>query len=251
MAIQHPESEASVAAMFDRIAPRYDFLNRLLSARQDQRWRRILVDLVPYRPEGRYLDVATGTGDVLLAAREAHSEYDSYVGTDISQAMLDAARVKALAQSKERSLPNPKWAHAAPLPPVDFRRMSAESLCFDDQSFDCASISFGLRNVVRRAQAIKEFHRVLKPDGTLLILEFFLPKKGALSGLFQLYFHTILPFIGGLVSDRAAYKYLPQSVGSFYSAEELRTVLYENGFKVDEVVSFLFGACRLFKATRL
>ncbi len=250
MTIQHPESEASVGAMFDRIAPRYDFLNRLLSARQDQRWRRVLVDFVPYRPEGRYLDVATGTGDVLLAAREAHSEYEVFVGADISQAMLEIARTKALTQSKERALPSPKWAHAAPLPPVDFRRVSAESLCFGDQSFDCLSISFGLRNVVRRPQAIREFHRVLKVDGTLLILEFFIPRRGLISALFQLYFHTILPFIGGLVSDRAAYKYLPQSVGSFYAPDELRTVLYDGGFKVDEVVSFLFGACRLFKATR-
>lgn len=250
MAIQHPESEARVGAMFDRIAPRYDFLNRLLSARQDQRWRRVLVDMVPYRPEGRYLDVATGTGDVLLAARAAHAEYEMFVGTDISQAMLELARTKAITQAQERSRPNPKWAHAAPLPQVDFRRMSAESLCFGDQSFDCLSISFGLRNVVRRPQAIKEFHRVLKADGTLLILEFFIPKKGVVSALFQLYFHSILPFIGGLVSDRAAYKYLPQSVGSFYAPDELRDVLAENGFKVDDVVSFLFGACRLYKATR-
>src|SRR4051812_28420769 len=93
--VQRPESEAKIAAMFDRVAPRYDLLNRLLSARQDVRWRRRLTAMIPYRPGGRYLDVATGTGDVLLAAAAAHPEYASYTGVDIANAMLSRAAAKA------------------------------------------------------------------------------------------------------------------------------------------------------------
>jgi demethylmenaquinone methyltransferase/2-methoxy-6-polyprenyl-1,4-benzoquinol methylase len=104
--------------------------------------------------------------------------------------------------------------------------------------------------VVQRDQALREFHRVLVPGGVLLILEFFIPKRGLMAALFQFYFHTILPFIGGLFSDREAYKYLPQSVGSFYSPDELRQALYDTGFNVEGGESYLFGACRLVRAVK-
>ncbi len=237
MRIQAPQSEAHIAAMFDRVAPRYDLLNRLLSARQDQRWRRHLTAMIPFRPGGRYLDVATGTGDVLVAAARTHSEYEAFVGVDISQEMLVRAKEKT--------------ATAGFAAKSEFRKLSAEALDpLPTASFDCLSISFGLRNVVRRENALREFHRVLAPAGVLLILEFFLPKKGLLARLFQFYFHGVLPLIGGLLSDKAAYKYLPESVGSFYEAGELRDVLYRIGFKVDQTKSFLFGSCRLIRATK-
>ena len=236
MLIQRPESEAKIAAMFDRVAPRYDFLNRLLSARQDQRWRRRLAALVPYRPGGRYLDCATGTGDVLLTVAAKHPEYREYVGVDISREMLSLAQVKVMdAEIKQ---------------PVQLKQMSAESLTLPDATFDCVSISFGLRNVVERDQALKEFNRVLTTGGVLLILEFFIPRRGLLAALFQFYFHTILPFIAGFFSDKEAYRYLPQSVGSFYLPQELRQALYQNGFTVETTESYLFGACRLIQAIK-
>jgi len=223
--------------MFDRIAPRYDLLNRLLSARQDQRWRRRLTAMVPYRPGGRHLDVATGTGDVLLAVAGAHTEYEAFVGVDISAEMLGRAAEKVRAAGIQ--------------PKTELKRMSAEQLELPAEAFDCLSIAFGLRNVVRREEALRSFYTVLRPGGTLLILEFFLPRRGLLALLFKAYFHGILPLIGGLLSDREAYRYLPESVGSFYTADELRKVLYETGFQVETVESFLFGACRLVKATKL
>lgn len=234
--VQRPESEAHVAAMFDRIAPRYDLLNRLLSARQDQRWRRRLVSMVPFRPQGRYVDIATGTGDVLLAVARSRPEYQSFLGSDISTNMLQLAEVKL--------------SQALPKANIAFRQASAEKLPLPDSTFDCLSIAFGLRNVVHREQAIKEFHRVLAPGGVLLILEFFLPRRGLMARFFQLYFHHILPMVGGLLSDREAYRYLPQSVGSFYEPEALRVILYEMGFTVEETVSYLFGAARLIKAVK-
>jgi len=236
LSIQRPESEAKIAAMFDRVAPRYDLLNRLLSARQDQRWRRQLTAMVPYRPGGRYLDVATGTGDVLLSVARARAEYQEHLGVDISGEMLAEAQKKATASG------------LAPVPQL--RQMSAERLVLADGAFDCLSISFGLRNVVRRDQALREFYRVLGPGGVLLILEFFLPRKGLLAWFFQLYFHRILPFIGGLLSDREAYRYLPESVGSFYTPEAMRAALYQQGFTVATTQSYLFGACRLIQAVK-
>lgn len=233
--VQRPESEAKVAAMFDRIAPRYDLLNRLLSMRQDQRWRKKMIAALPYRPGGALLDVATGTGDVLMAARAAHPEYASFTGVDISREMLALAEAK-LAGAK---------------PKAQLAKMSAEKLDLPDQSFDALTIAFGLRNVVQKPRALKEFARVLKPEGRLLVLEFFEPDNGLLAAGFQFYFHSVLPLIGGLISDRAAYKYLPRSVGSFYSADALRKALYDAGFVVDEIRSFMFGSCRLISAKRL
>jgi demethylmenaquinone methyltransferase/2-methoxy-6-polyprenyl-1,4-benzoquinol methylase len=220
--------------MFDRVAPRYDLLNRLLSARQDQRWRRRLVAMVPYRPGGRFADIATGTGDVLLAVAKGRPEYGAFVGVDLSREMLAAAK--------------PKLAAAGVT--AELRQESAEALSLPSASFDAAAISFGLRNVVRKEKALSEFHRILAPGGTLLILEFFLPRRGPLAWLFQLYFHKILPLIGALLSDREAYRYLPESVGSFYSVAGLRAALYDGGFTVEAIESFLFGACRLVRATR-
>ena len=234
--IQSPQSESQIASMFDRIAPRYDMLNALLSARQDRRWRERLVSLMPYRPKGRYLDVATGTGDVILTAATRRPEYEAMVGVDISSEMLELARFKAKQRGLDRLL--------------GFQSMSAEHLAFADASFDCISISFGLRNVVNKHVAIAEFHRALRPGGVLLILEFFLPQRGLGAWLFQIYFHRILPMLGALLSDRTAYTYLPQSVGSFYSHEKLREVLYDQGFTVECTMNFLFGSTRLIKAVK-
>lgn len=236
-AIQKPTEEATIAAMFDRIAPRYDLLNRLLSARQDQRWRRALVAKVPVRPGGLFVDVATGTGDVILAVAHARTEYRAMVGVDISQEMLNLAAAKA--------------GREAPAQPLEFKKMSAEALALNDASVDAMSISFGLRNVVHKDQALREFCRVLKPGGTLLILEFFLPESGLLSWLFQLYFHHILPFIGGLISDKKAYTYLPQSVGSFYRPDALAEALLASGLRVVSQTNFLFGATRLVEASKI
>ncbi len=239
MGIQQPESEAKIAAMFDRIALRYDLLNRLLSAHQDQRWRKALVKMIPYRPGGRYLDMATGTGDVILAAAKAHPEYASFLGGDISGEMLRIAAEKAKHTStKDRLIP------------LEFKVMSAEAISLEDKSVDCVSIAFGLRNVVNKELAIKEFSRILRPGGAVLILEFFLPTKGLLARLFQFYFHSILPTIGGLISDKDAYKYLPESVGSFYTPEELRQVIFKNGLTVTDEVNFLFGSARIVKAVK-
>jgi demethylmenaquinone methyltransferase / 2-methoxy-6-polyprenyl-1,4-benzoquinol methylase len=230
-------TETFVGQMFDRIAKRYDFLNRLLSMGQDQRWRRYLIDRVPYRENGRFLDVATGTGDILLMAAEHRPEYREYLGVDISKGMLNLAEEK--------------WRKGMPAKAGSgrFLPMSAERLQFQEGEFDALSIGFGLRNVIDKERAINEFARVLKPDGALFILEFFNGKSGIMGKLFRFYFRHILPLIGALLSDAKAYKYLPSSVESFYPLDELLDLLREN-FVILEIKSFLWGGCRLIHAKR-
>ncbi len=229
-------SEPMVAAMFDRISDRYDFLNRVLSARQDLRWRKILVRMIPSRKGGTYLDMATGTGDVLLAATKAHPEYSSFIGCDISKGMLDVANKKAQAAGLSDRM--------------NWQVMSAETIALDSQSVDCASISFGLRNVIDKEKSLTEFARVLKPGGLFLILEFFTPTSGFMSRVFQFYFHHVLPKIGRLFSEKEAYAYLPKSVATFYSPSELRNSLRSKGFAIEKEINFLFGACRLVRSRR-
>lgn len=232
-----PVSEVQIAGMFDRIAGRYDFLNKLLSARQDQKWRKHMISHIPYRPAGHFLDVATGTGDVLIAATKARTEYENFLGVDISDEMMNVGRLKCQKQGIAKN--------------VRFANMSAEKLDVSSGSVDCLTISFGLRNVVDKKRALKEFHRVLRKDGHMMILEFFTPKSGPLSLVFQFYFSYILPLIGRLFSDKSAYSYLPKSVGSFYSINELRKIIYDSGFCIDVQKDFLFGATRLIKARKI
>lgn len=232
-------SERSIANMFNRLAPRYDFLNRLLSAGQDQRWRKTLIRRLEFKSEQAvYLDVATGTGDLLLLAEKLHPQVQ-LIGVDISTSMLEKAETKV---QKKKKHPDSYF---------EFRLMSATDLHFKDQSIDCLSISFGLRNVVDKEKAISEFYRVLKPGGKLLILEFFKSSHNIGHQLFQKYFHRILPRIGGLFSDKSAYEYLPKSVEGFYSVEQLQGKLRELSFEPTFIKRFLFGACALIEVKKI
>lgn len=231
-----PVSSESVAEMFDTIAGRYDLLNRLLSFYQDVRWRRALLSQIPKRQDGILLDLATGTGDVLFAAAKQHNEYQKFHGVDISQGMLDVAGHKLKGHKNKEK--------------ITLDLMNAESLRFDSQTVDTATISFGLRNVVNTRSAVEELHRVLSRDGRLIILEFFPAKNSFLKFIFQIYFHYILPFIGGLLSNREAYEYLPQSVEGFCSINELRKMLFDVGFVRVKSIGFLFGTTQLIIADK-
>lgn len=228
-------SEPAIAKMFDRIANHYDFLNRLLSARQDLRWRRMLVSWLGERDAGQLLDVACGTGDVIYSLAEAEKGFSRFTGIDISENML------ALAAKKLAGLKADVKLHA----------MSAEELKFSDQQFDASTISFGLRNFVNPSKALSEIHRVLKPESPLLILDFFPNSKKLTGRLFNLYFSHILPHIAGLFSDKSAYQYLPASVKGFYQLDELVEVLEKIGFKPTRKRHFLFGTCILIEAIKV
>ena len=218
-------SEKQIATMFDNIAPRYDFLNHLLSLWQDNRWRRCLVQHVPLH--ARLLDVATGTGDVIAACYRYQRKTKHCVGIDISNAMLNIAKRKLPATTV-------------------LQHMSATSLRFPDASFSAVTIAFGIRNVNDSGKALSEFHRVLSIDGYLLILEFFpIVPKNFFTRMFSFYLHRILPRLAALFSDRNAYSYLPASISEFQQSHALQQRAIEHGFTVCKVQKFLAGAVQL------
>lgn len=215
-------NEQSIAQMFNGIAGRYDFLNRLLSLRQDVRWRKTLVSRIPDRPELHLLDVATGTGDIIATCLNDKQQAIECTGIDIAKEMLVLARKK---------LPNT----------VNLQQMSARQLRFADQSFDVVTIAFGLRNVTDQRSALKEFHRVIKRQGRLLILEFFPSGQDYCSRLLAFYTRAILPRIASLVSNHQAYRYLPASVAGYYSRQKLSDLVVANNFRLVEQITFLRG----------
>jgi demethylmenaquinone methyltransferase/2-methoxy-6-polyprenyl-1,4-benzoquinol methylase len=207
-----PEKE-NVRAMFDAIAPRYDLLNRVLSARVDVAWRREAVAALAVRQGDHILDLATGTGDLLLEELAAGAAPS--VGADLSFGMLRLA--------------GPKLARAGVVG-ARVCQGDAERLPFADASFDGASIAFGIRNVLDRAQGLREMRRVVKPGRRVVVLEFH-ETTGVVGTFFRFYFNHVLPQIGALVSSRAAYSYLPRSVANFESPDGFRTLMSAAGLQ--------------------
>ena len=212
------EASRQVREMFTRIAPRYDLLNHLLSAQMDRLWRaRAAEELKPIleRPDARVLDLCCGTGDLAFALqRKAKARI---LGADFSHPMLVRAREKALA--------------ANDVAPIPFLEADALRLPFSEGSFDLVTSAFGFRNLANYADGLKEIFRVLKPGGTLGILEFAEPAPGLLGDAYRFYTRTVLPKIGGWISgDTAAYAYLPKSVARFFRPEEFASLLKEVGY---------------------
>lgn len=192
--------------MFDRIAPVYDAMNRVMTGGLDLRWRRVAA-AAAVRPGDRVLDAACGTGDLALADLRAGAE--SVTGLDFSTRMLERARRKTDV--------------------VDWVEGDLLALPFDDGSFDAATIGFGIRNVGDLELALAELRRVLRPAGRLAILEITRP-RGALRPFFSLWFDRFVPLLGRVLPGGAAYSYLPASVARFPDAETLAGLLGDAGF---------------------
>jgi demethylmenaquinone methyltransferase/2-methoxy-6-polyprenyl-1,4-benzoquinol methylase len=200
--------------LFDRIAPRYDLLNRLLSFGIDRRWRMAAVQELALDGQERILDAATGTGDVALAVAAAHPGIE-IIGVDLSANMLRAALPK-LDPARGR---------------ISLLQGSCESLPLASGVCDGAVIAFGIRNVIEREVALTEFYRVLKPGGRLVVLEFSQPTWPLLAGLYRWYSCHMLPRVGSLLSDGAAYRYLPDSVEVFPPRQTFLTMMESAGFR--------------------
>ncbi len=224
--------------MFDRIARRYDLLNRVLSLGIDQRWRRRTVRELACdgrAPARRVLDLATGTGDLalLIAQRYPAVQVD---GLDPSRRMLGEAAAKIRAARLD-----------------DRIRLvvgDAETLPYPDGTFDAATIAFGIRNVPDRDRGLREMCRVTRPGGRIAVLELSEPGGGMMGRLARFHVHTLVPRIGALLSGEREYRYLQSSIAAFPSAPEFRDMIREAGLEIVGVHALTMGVCHLFVAER-
>lgn len=231
-ATQHPDARLGSGRMFDRIARRYDLLNRVLSLGTDQRWRRRVVGALGAREGRHFLDVATGTADLalLLAKRGASVE-----GVDPSTGMLEVGRGKVAAAGLDGK--------------ISLREGIAESLPYADSSFDGACIAFGIRNVPDRAAGLREMRRVVKPGGRLAILELNDPREGLLAPIARFHVHTFVPWIGAALSGDREYAYLARSIAAFPPPDRFAGAIRDAGWTDVRVKRLTFGVACLFTAT--
>jgi demethylmenaquinone methyltransferase / 2-methoxy-6-polyprenyl-1,4-benzoquinol methylase len=228
------EADASrkVREMFTQIAPRYDLLNHLLSLQLDRVWRaRTARKLKPVlnRPDAVVLDLCCGTGDLAFAmSRKGKARI---IGADFAHTMLVRANAKAATEVNGR---------------VSFLESDALQLPFADESFDLVTAAFGFRNFANYEAGLKEMQRVLKPGGTIAILEFTEPPAGLFGDFYRWYFRKILPKVGGAISgDAAAYKYLPSSVARFFRPDELCELMRGVGLQNVEAAVWTGGTVAL------
>lgn len=232
--------QEKIVTMFDDIASTYDLANRVLSMGIDIQWRKKGCDkafeILGKSELGQVTDVATGTGDLLIYWREQAKKnrvtIEKYVGVDPSVGMLEVAKGK-----------------------VDFAEFiegKAQELPIADVSSDVISISYGIRNVVDRVEALQEFHRALKPDGLVVILEFTKQdRSGMLDKVVDFWMKKVLPRVGGIISKNyEAYKYLPDSIEEFLTTEMLSKELEEAGFEMKYTKSFSMGISTLLIAQK-
>lgn len=221
-----------IQQMFGAIAPRYDFLNRLLSFGIDRRWRTKAVRLLKYREGSRILDVATGTGDVALEIARNTPASVRITGADFCKEMVELGEVKVAA--------SPYVGR------IDFTVAPCEDLPFANNTFDSITIAFGIRNVVDRKLGLAEMWRVLRPGGRMIILEFSTPRSQFFRQIYYFYFRRLLPVVGGLFSRYNAYKYLPDSVLEFPSHEEFSLMISEAGFRNIHLHELTFGIATIY-----
>lgn len=223
-----------MAFNFDNIASSYDRLNHMMTWGIDRSWRRKAVAVVAdSKNPCRYLDIATGTGDLALDILHRAHPQSSLVGVDLSEPMMQ------IAKEKLKGLP------------AEFSEADAEALPFAEGEFDCVTVSFGVRNFVHVDKCLCEMNRVLKSGGILMILELSYPDNAVLLALYKIYALRIIPILGSLFAgNRKAYEYLPHSILHFPKPDKFIPMLKQAGFVNVTHESFTFGTCRLYVAQK-
>lgn len=224
-----------VARMFNSISGNYDFLNHFLSLGIDISWRKKAIKTLADLKPKAILDVATGTGDFAIQAMTLSPE--KIIGVDISEGMLAVGKEKMKARGVDQI--------------IDLRYADSENLPFEENKFDAAIVAFGVRNFENLERGLAEMHRVIKPGGKVVILEFSKPRAFPFKHLYHFYFKFVLPKIGRLISrDPAAYTYLPESVQAFPDGEDFIALLNRVGFNQTTCKPLTFGISSLYTGTK-
>ena len=217
-----------IQTMFSTIAPRYDFLNKVLSLGVDRCWRKFAISRLPEVKDARFLDVATGTCDVAIEIIKKRPSGTKVVGVDFSEGMLELGKKKVRDAGLEER--------------VDVRFADVTALPFDDDSFDGSIIAFGIRNVQEYKKGISEMGRVVKSGGKVVVLEFASVQNRFFMPIYRFYITKALPFIGEIISGKkGAYKYLPDSMLGFPSPEEFKSAMEETGLTDVKYHKLTFG----------
>lgn len=232
----NPEAKKKqVTHMFDGISKSYDLLNRIITLGIDVIWRKRVVRLLKKEAPETILDIATGTGDLVLALAKLNAK--KIIGLDISPGMLEIGKKKVLAQNLTDR--------------IKMQLGDSEALHYEDNSFAAVTVAFGVRNFENLDKGLLEIFRVLKPKGTLVILETAVPKNYFLKTFYMLYTQNIMPFIGKLFSkDRSAYKYLSDSAATFPHGEVFNNILRKNGFIEVEDLPQTLGIASIYFAKK-
>lgn len=230
------DKKVQVTKMFDKIAPYYDYLNRLLTVGIDTIWRSKAIKVMGASSPKKILDIATGTADLAIEAAKKLSP-DHVTGMDISKEMLAIGDKKILKKGLTDI--------------ITLELGDSENLKYEDNSYDAVSSAFGVRNFGDLKKGLSEMYRVLRPGGQIVVLEFSRPKTFPIKQGFNLYFKHILPVIGKIKSkDPKAYKYLYESVQVFPDYDRFTTILDQIGFKDSKWSSLSFGICTIYSATK-
>lgn len=235
-----PKKE-KIREMFDNIAGDYDKLNHIMSLDTDKGWRkraiREVADCRDMTGNLSVLDVACGTGDFSIAIAKAVPGAQ-VTGADIAEGMLSVMKEKVAKEGLDGT--------------ISMKVADGESLPFEDASFDCVTIAFGIRNFESRENGLREMLRVLRPGGKLVILELSMPENAFIRWCFSLYFLHVMPAVGGRVSgDKAAYRYLPASVVAFPKKNAFLATMASCGFSEVRHKAFTFGICRMYTGVKL
>ena len=224
-----------VQEMFDDIAPKYDAINRVLSLRIDVLWRKKVINILKKKQVDSILDIATGTADLAIALSKLNPK--EIIGIDISPKMLEVGNNK-VAEKKLSSL-------------ITLIEADSESLPFENNKFDAATVAFGIRNFENLEKGLSEIYRVLKPGASFIILEFSKVKKTPWKEIFNFYFRYITPSIGKILSkNKNAYAYLPNSVAAFPDGEEMLEILKKIGFKNNLCQELSFGIASIYQCQK-
>jgi len=226
-------SRQEIWKMFDRISPTYDRVNRAMTFGVDRYWRKKMAKFLPKRDNLFLLDCATGTADQIISLLSHSTKISKAIGVDLAKDML------VIGKKKISGYP---FAHQ-----IELHEASALVLPYADQSFDCVTISFGIRNVTDVKACLRELYRVLKPQGRILILESSIPSHSLIKSAYLFYMRHLLTRIGGWISkDKEAYVYLNKTTETFFSKEQLCSFLQEAGFKQTKAHPLTFGVVTIY-----